>query len=81
MFSITAWYGKLRHKDKNKLGKIIKKGRKLGANTRTLDILYQECAMKQVEKIMQDASHPLHQNYVFLRSGSRLSAYTAHWKI
>ena len=47
-FSITVWYGKLTCKDKNKLGKIVKKANKLGAETKAIDRLYQEGVMKQI---------------------------------
>ena len=72
-FSITAWYGKLSCKYKNKLGRIVKKAKKLGAETKAIDELYQEGVMKQVGKIMHDSNHPLHSQYVFLRSGRRLA--------
>ena len=70
-FSNTAWYGKLTCKDKNKLGRIVKKTNKLGAETKAIDSLYQEGVMKQVENIMKDAHHTLHSQYVFLRWGKR----------
>ena len=72
-FSITTWYGKLGSQDKRKLGKIVRKARKLGIKTTQLGELYQEYMMKQVDKIMLDNSHPLNSYYVFLRSGRRLA--------
>ena len=71
-FSITIWYGRLTKKDKSKLNKIVKAARKLGAQGTSLDELYNACAMKQVNKVMNNVNHPLHNNYVFLRSGRRL---------
>ena len=75
-FSITAWYGRLSCKCKNRLGRIVKKAKKLRAETKVIDELYQEGVIKQVDKIMNDASHPLHSQYVFLRSGRRLALPT-----
>lgn len=72
-FSITAWYGKLTCKDKNKLGRIVKKAGKQGAETISLDNLYQTGTMKQVDRIMKDITHPLHNCYTHLRSGGRLA--------
>ena len=72
-FSITAWYGKLTCKDKNTLVRIVKKAKKLGAETTPLDKLYQAGTVKQIEKIMKDETHPLYNCYVFLRSGRRLA--------
>ena len=39
-FSLTTWYGKLTFGEKNKLKKIVRKSRKLGAETKALDKLY-----------------------------------------
>ena len=72
-FSLTTWYGKLTKKDKYKLGKIVKKSKKMGIKSKSLDELYQESTLKQVEKIMLDVRHPLHNFYVYLRSGRRLA--------
>lgn len=72
-FSLTTWYGKLTSEDKRKLNRIVRKSRKLGAETNAIDKLYQERTMMQVDKIMKDTSHPLRSCYVFLRSGRRLA--------
>lgn len=72
-FSVTTWYKKLTVSDKNKLNKIVKKAKKLGATVTFIDNLYQEAALKQVRKIMQDQTHPLNNCYMFLRSGRRLA--------
>ena len=39
----------------------------MGAEVKTTDILYQDGKLKQVVKIMQDQTHPLHECFVFLR--------------
>ena len=72
-FSVTTWYKKLTLSDKNKLNKIVKKAKKLGATVTFTDNLYKEAALKQVRKIMQDQTHPLNNCYMFLRSGRRLA--------
>ena len=73
IFSITTWYKKLTSADKNKLNKIVKKAKKSGAAVTFTDILHQEAALKQVQKIMQDQIHPLNNCFMFLRSGRRLA--------
>ena len=72
-FSITVWYGGLTGKSKHKLEKITKSGRKLGADVVSLSELYEKSMLQIIEKIMSDVSHPLHGNYVFLRSNRRLA--------
>ena len=72
-FSVTTWYKKLTVSDKNKLNKIVKKAKKLGATVTFTDNLYQEAALKQVRKIMQDQTHPLNNCYMYLRLGRRLA--------
>ena len=78
IFSIAAKYGMLICKGKNKLGRIVKKAKKLDAESKAIDRLYQESVMKQIEKIMKDANHPLHSQYVFLRSGRWPALLTQH---
>ena len=72
-FSIAVWYGGLTGKSKHKLEKITKSGRKLGADVVSLSELYEKSMLQIIEKIMSDVSHPLHGNYVFLRSNRRLA--------
>lgn len=72
-FSITIWYGRLTKKDKGKLKKIVKIASKLGAQCTSLEELYNKFVIKQVDKIVNDVNHPLHDRYVFLRSGRRFS--------
>lgn len=73
IFSISTWYKRLTLADKNKLNIIVKKAKKLGASVTLTDVLYQEAALKQVGKIMQDQTHPLNNCFNFLRSGRRLA--------
>ncbi len=73
-FSITTWFSTLRCKDKNKLNKIVKQAKRLGANVMPLEEIYKVNVIKQAKKIMMDETHPLHHNYVYLRSGRRLQA-------
>ena len=75
-FSITVWYSKLTVKDKSKLNKIVKMARKLKVNTISLNDLYNKKVIQNVKKIMSDKCHPLHGNYVFLKSGRRLNVHT-----
>ena len=61
-FSFTVWYGHLTKKDKNKLNEIVKSAKRLVAESTSLDDMYNRLVMKQTEKIMSDANHPLHDN-------------------
>ena len=72
-FPITIWYGRLTNEDKNKIKKIVKSASKLGAQCTSLDELYIKYVMRQTNLILNDVNHPLHNNYVFLRSGRRLN--------
>ena len=51
-FSITTWFGKLTKKDKHKLGKIVRKTKRLSVRPTPLDRLYQDNVLKQVDKNM-----------------------------
>lgn len=50
-FSVTRWYGRLTKKDKHKLGKIVKKSKKLGIYSSPLDELYQEWTMNRLKRL------------------------------
>jgi hypothetical protein len=58
-FSIAVWYGSLTCKDKNKLNKIVRISKKLGADVTPLCQLYDKNVLSITEKIMLDAAHPL----------------------
>lgn len=67
--SATVCYSpKLTRNDKNILIRVVKKAKTFGVEAKSLDVLYQEGVMKQVVKIMNNVSHPLHHCYVYLRS-------------
>jgi hypothetical protein len=72
-FTLIAWFRSLNSNNKNKLAKIVKRVSKMGVNTTTLDQLYERYAIKTVQKIINDPSHPLCNCFVFLRSGRRLA--------
>lgn len=71
-FGLSTLYGGLTVKNKNKLKKVVKIASKLGANVTSLDDLYFRNVLCTAKKIMDDNTHPLNDNYVFLRSGKRL---------
>lgn len=58
--------------------KIVKTAGKLHAKTVSLDELFNTYVRKHLNKIMTDASHPLHEHYVFLRSGKSLALPRLH---
>lgn len=71
-YSIVSWYGSSNKKDKNKLSKIIRIGKKMGICTQSLNNIFNDHCIKTVIKILKDPEHPLYDQYVFLRSGRRL---------
>ena len=73
-YSIASWFGLSHKKDFKKLNKIIRIARRLGLCTHNLTELFNDSCYKIVLKILADHDHPLHQNYIFMRSGRRLMA-------
>lgn len=71
-FGLTTLYGCLTVKNKRKLKKVVRIAGKLGVKVTTLDDLYSRNVLCTIRKIMNDNTHPLNDNYVFLRSGKRL---------
>jgi gmma-aminobutyric acid receptor subunit gamma/cGMP-dependent protein kinase 2 len=71
--SIVTWYGLSAKTDQRKLCKIIKVAQRLGICTKGLNELYNEYVLKLVKKILNDEGHPLHNEFVYLKSGRRLS--------
>lgn len=72
-YCIVIWHSSARKKDRNKLFKITRIARRMGVSCKNLNELYNESCLRMAEKIIKDNTHPLHSNYVFLRSGKRLS--------
>ena len=70
-FGLTTLYGCLTVKNK-KLKKVVRIAGKLGVKVTKLDDLYSRNVLCTTRKIMNDNTHPLNDNYVFLRSGKRL---------
>lgn len=52
---------------KDKLKKVVKKARKEGVETTRVDKLCQKEMPRRMAKIIKDESHPLNEQYVFLR--------------
>lgn len=77
-FAMVTWYGSSLSTDQNKLNKIVKAARKMGVNTKNLNIIYDEACMKMLTKILKDKDHPLHHKFEFLKSGRRLRVPKHH---
>ena len=72
-FSFICWFSSLRVKQKNVLNKVVKVCSKItGSALKTLQDLYNKQLHKKAESILSDCSHPLHQQFQFLPSGSLL---------
>ena len=73
-FSIVTWFGFCSKKDQNKLCKILKTAKRMGVTVNSLRDMYDDECYKMTLKMLKDSSHPLHGNYIWLKSGKRLCA-------
>ena len=71
-YNMTAWYGNLNVKNKNKLSKIVKIAGKLtGKPQKQLCDIFDRAVNRKARKISGDASHPLNSAFELLPSGRR----------
>ena len=69
---MTAWYGNLNVKNKNKLSKIVKIAGKLtGEPQKQLCSIFDRAVVRKAGKIAGDVSHPLNSAFELLPSGRR----------
>jgi hypothetical protein len=71
-FTIACWYGNACNKDTSKLEKVIKIAMKMNVSTVSINVLYEEAALKLAAKIRSDCHHPLHSCYHLMPSKKRL---------
>lgn len=71
-FGIMSWFGSSNKKDLKKLYKITRISKRLGIKTKNLQDLSHDSSFRMVSKIMKDNEHPLHNCYVYMKSGCRL---------
>ena len=73
-FSFICWFGSLNVRHKNALNKIVNIGSKIiGVQQSNLSVLYNSQVVKRANSILSDHSHPLHQHFQLLPSGTRFS--------
>ena len=71
-FHLSAWFGHLNVKCKNKLNRIVSMASKIvGKPQKPLSHLYSERTRRKAERIVADSSHPLSSHFEPLRSGRR----------
>lgn len=71
-FNITAWYGNLNVKDKNKLSKIVNTaGKVIGKSQRQLGDVFDKAVLRKARQISTDTLHPLNSEFELLPSGRR----------
>ncbi|KAL6110148.1 uncharacterized protein ACO6RY_19292 [Pungitius sinensis] len=69
--SITVWYAAATAKDKGRLQRVIHSAeRVIGCNLLSLQDLFASRTLKWVRKIVADRSHPGHERFVPLPSGT-----------
>jgi hypothetical protein len=71
-FCIIAWFGSSNKKDQKKMYKVIRYAKRVGIETENLVDICNKYKFKMTVKIIKDEEHPLHDQFVFLRSGKRL---------
>lgn len=71
-FNITAWYGNLNVKDKNKLSKIVNiAGKVIVKSQRQLGDVFDRAVLRKARQISADTLHPLNSEFELLPSGRR----------
>ena len=73
-FCITSWYGNCTCVDKKKLKRIIRCAQRLGCNVHNLNDLYESALKNKLERVLDDETHPLYDEFKLLPSGNRLSS-------
>ena len=74
IFSCICWFGGLNVTHKNALNRVVNIGSKIiGAQQNNLSVLYNRQVVKKANSILSDHSHPLHQHFQLLPSGTRFS--------
>lgn len=74
-FHLSAWFGYLSVKSKNKLNRIVSMASKIvGKAQTTLPQLYTERMRKKARKITEDSTHPLSSQFEVMKSGRRYRA-------
>ena len=71
-FNISAWFGNLSPKNKNKMYKILNAASKIIGNTQVpLGHIFEKTILKKTEKILKTKKHPLNLEFILLPSQRR----------
>ena len=75
-YGMAAWFGNLTIQSKNMIGKVVKTAMKVIGlpNNRPLQGIYEEKVVRQAQRILDDPTHILFNEYDLLPSGRRYRA-------
>ena len=73
-----CWFGNVSQKDKNKLQRVVNISSKItGFKQSSLAALYEKQVLRKVNKIINDNTYIVHNEYVLLPSSRRFRAITS----
>ncbi len=74
-YNITLWWSTISCTDKIAINRICKQVKKIiKMDISSINDLYIKCVLKKVKCIISMETHPLHQYFSYMRSGTRLRA-------
>ena len=76
-FSFICWFGNVSQKDKNKLQRVVNISSKItGLKQTSVTALYEKQVLRKANKIINDSTHILYNEYVLLPSSRRFRTIT-----
>ena len=77
-FSFICWFGNISQKDKNKLQRVVNISSKItGLKQTSVTALYEKQVLRKANKIINDSTHILYNEYVILPSSRRFRTITS----
>ena len=77
-FSFICWFGNVSQKDKNKLQRVVNISSKItGLKQTSVTALYEKQILRKANKIINDSTHILYNEYVLLPSSRRFRTITS----
>ena len=81
-FSFICWFGNVSQKDKNKLQRVVNISSKItGLKQTSVTALYEKQVLRKANKIINDSTHILYNEYVLLPSSRRFRTITSKTNI